>query len=76
MLWTLRFKPGIGPVKENFIETKKDDFAKAEQIGKAWCDSKPGHRYIGLERSVVADEKILEPAEAEKPAPVGARVGA
>lgn len=75
-LWSLRFKPGIGAVKEAFIQTKADDFARAEQVGKAWCDSKPGHRYIGIDRAVVADETILRLVEQEKPAPVGVRVGA
>ena len=69
----MRYKPGIGAVKESFLETKKDDFAKAEQIAKAYCDSKPGYRYVGVERSVVADESILKD---DAPVPVSARVGA
>lgn len=75
MLWVLRFKRGIGGVTTGFLETKGEDFARAEQVGKAYCEQNPSTTFIRVERAILADESVLKEA-AGKPVPAGSRIGA
>ena len=76
MLWSLRYKKGIGGVTTTLVEKKQDSFATAQAVGQAWCEQAPGTRYIGIEKAIVADEAILRTPEGEKAGKVPTRVGA
>ena len=76
MLWSLRYKKGIGGVTTTLIETKQESFERAQAVGQAWCERSPGTRYIGIEKAIVADEAILGTPEGEKAQQRPARVGA
>lgn len=64
MLWSVRLK-GLGPVMEKLIEASPGrEWNVAEAYGALI-----GHRVIGVEKAVVADESILEPVK--EPVKVG-----
>lgn len=62
-LFLLRFRKGSIGVQTGYI--RASSLQRAEQVGKAYCNSRVGHRYIGVERAIVADESILPGAEAK-----------
>jgi hypothetical protein len=76
MLFQMRYKRGMTGIATAFVEVvpsalanpdeaAKDELARAERVGSAFCNSFPGYKYIHIERAVVADESILA-----APAPV------
>jgi hypothetical protein len=69
MLFTLRFRPPVNGVQERFVEAS--DVIKADLVGKKWCDSQPGYKFVSVGQAIVADESILGEAEKAKPARVG-----
>jgi hypothetical protein len=69
MLFTLRFRPPVNGVQERFVEAS--DIIQADQVGKKWCDSQPGYKFVSVGQAVVADASILGEAEKAKPARVG-----
>lgn len=52
-LYTLYFKQGQS-VKSGFVVASS--FAKAEEVGKAYCDGVINRRYIRVEKAVLAEE--------------------
>ncbi len=56
-LYTLRYREGFG-VQTGLIVASTP--AKADEIGKKWCNSRVNCRFIRTERTVLADESILE----------------
>ena len=69
MLFTLRFRPPVNGVQERFVEAS--DVVKADRVGRAWCDTQPGHKFVSVGQAIVADESILGDEAKAKPARVG-----
>jgi hypothetical protein len=60
-IWILRYKHGLSHVQTGFI--RASDQATAEAVGRAYCGSVVGMRYVHVSPAILADESILGPAK-------------
>ncbi len=64
-LFTLRFKSGSKGVTSGFV--RATSLQQAARVGQAYCNQHINYTFISVERTVLADESILdEPARDEK----------
>lgn len=57
MLYNLRYRGPVAGVMLTQIDASSD--AKAVLVGQAWCGLEPNRKFVGVSKSVVADESIL-----------------
>jgi hypothetical protein len=69
MLFTLRFRPPVNGVQERFVEAK--DIVQADAVGRKWCDTQAGYKFVSVGQAIVADASILGEDAEKKPARVG-----
>lgn len=69
MLFTLRFRPPVNGVQERFVEAA--DIVQAGDVGRKWCETQAGYKFVAVNQAIVADASILGEAEKAKPARVG-----
>jgi hypothetical protein len=64
MLFCLRVRPLLGGCRDYFVEA--DNLAQAERVGRKWCETQAGWKYVSVDPAIVADASIL-PVEATQP---------
>ena len=63
-LFTLRYREGNRGVVQSFVEASS--LAKAEEVGRRFCDGKINAKFIKVEEAVIATEDILKPEPAPR----------
>lgn len=57
-LYIMRWRRGSAQPETGFLRATSKE--KAEEVGRAYCASVPGSRFIKVDRAVLADESFLE----------------
>ena len=57
-LYTLRYRAGVKGVLTSFIQATS--LQNAVQVGQTYCNRHINHQYISVEKSIIADESILD----------------
>jgi hypothetical protein len=63
-MYILRYKAGLSQVQTGFLLA--DSQAQAEEIGRRYCGSKVGHRYVSVSPAILATSAILGPVKVEE----------
>jgi hypothetical protein len=61
VLYTLRYKASKRGIQTSLMNIKarkepREELAAAEKLGKQFCESQPGHLYLGVAAAFVVDE--------------------